>query len=155
MIAMAISCHPSLLICDEPTTALDVRVQKTILDLLKELRRSENIGMIFITHDLGLVADMADRALVMLKGQVVESGKVKALFTNPQHPYTQGAADVPARVAYKRTKASRCIGLSRTVERRKEIPNSETESKNYDRVLRFKGKDILIKIRGIRVRFPI
>ncbi|MEJ0080346.1 MAG: ABC transporter ATP-binding protein [Puia sp.] len=75
MIAMAISCNPSLLICDEPTTALDVRVQKAILDLLKELRRTENIGMIFITHDLGLVADMADRALVMLKGQVVEAGR--------------------------------------------------------------------------------
>ena len=72
MIAMAISCNPSLLICDEPTTALDVRVQKTILDLLKGLRKSENMGMIFITHDLGLVADMADRALVMLRGRVVE-----------------------------------------------------------------------------------
>jgi peptide/nickel transport system ATP-binding protein len=90
MIAMAISCNPSLLICDEPTTALDVRVQKTILDLLKDLRRSENMGMIFITHDLGLVADMADRALVMLGGRVVESGDVKTMFANPQHPYTRG-----------------------------------------------------------------
>jgi peptide/nickel transport system ATP-binding protein len=90
MIAMAISCHPSLLICDEPTTALDVRVQKTILDLLKDLRLSENMGMIFITHDLGLVADMADRALVMLRGRVVESGLVNKLFTHPQHPYTKG-----------------------------------------------------------------
>jgi peptide/nickel transport system ATP-binding protein len=90
MIAMAISCNPALLICDEPTTALDVRVQKAILDLLKNLRVSENIGMIFITHDLGLVADIADRALVMLRGRVVESGPVKSLFTNPQHPYTRG-----------------------------------------------------------------
>jgi peptide/nickel transport system ATP-binding protein len=90
MIAMAISCNPSLLICDEPTTALDVRVQKTILDLLKDLRRSENMGMIFITHDLGLVADMADRALVMLRGRLVESGPVKELFIHPQHPYTRG-----------------------------------------------------------------
>ena len=90
MIAMAISCNPSILICDEPTTALDVRVQKTILDLLKDLRRSENIGMIFITHDLGLVADMADRALVMLRGRLVESGPVNKLFTDPQHPYTRG-----------------------------------------------------------------
>lgn len=90
MIAMAISCKPSLLICDEPTTALDVRVQKTILDLLKSLRHSENMGMIFITHDLGLVADMADRAVVMLKGRVVESGPVKDIFTNPRHPYTRG-----------------------------------------------------------------
>ena len=90
MIAMAISCNPALLICDEPTTALDVRVQKTILDLLNDLRRSENMGMIFITHDLGLVADMADRVLVMLRGRVVEEATVKNLFTNPQHPYTRG-----------------------------------------------------------------
>src|SRR5450755_1497195 len=90
MIAMAISCHPALLICDEPTTALDVRVQKTILDLLKDLRLSENIGMIFITHDLGLVSDMADRALVMLRGRVVEEAPVKNLFEHPQHPYTRG-----------------------------------------------------------------
>ena len=90
MIAMAISCNPSLLICDEPTTALDVRVQKTILNLLQGLRKSENMGMIFITHDLGLAADMADRALVMLRGKIVEEGKVKDIFNRPQHPYTQG-----------------------------------------------------------------
>ena len=90
MIAMAISCNPSLLICDEPTTALDVRVQKTILDLLKALCHTEHMGMIFITHDLGLVADMADRALVMLQGRVVEEGPVKELFANPKHPYTRG-----------------------------------------------------------------
>jgi peptide/nickel transport system ATP-binding protein len=90
MIAMAISCNPSILICDEPTTALDVIVQKTILDLLKALRVSENMSMIFITHDLGLVADMADRAVVMLRGRAVESGQVDQMFANPQHPYTQG-----------------------------------------------------------------
>jgi peptide/nickel transport system ATP-binding protein len=90
MIAIAISCNPSVLICDEPTTALDVIVQKTILDLLKALLLSENMSMIFITHDLGLVADMADRAVVMLRGSVVESGKVEELFKNPQHPYTRG-----------------------------------------------------------------
>ncbi len=90
MIAMAISCNPSLLICDEPTTALDVRVQKTILDLLKSLRKSENMGIIFITHDLGLVADMADRALVMLRGKIVEEGNVEEIFNMPKHPYTRG-----------------------------------------------------------------
>ena len=90
MIAMAISCNPSLLICDEPTTALDVRVQKTILDLLKSLRKSENMGIIFITHDLGLVADMADRALVMLRGNIVEEGNVADIFNMPKHPYTRG-----------------------------------------------------------------
>jgi peptide/nickel transport system ATP-binding protein len=90
MIAMAISCNPSLLICDEPTTALDVRVQKTILDLLKSLGKTENIGIIFITHDLGLVADMADRALVMLRGKIVEEGDVADIFNSPKHSYTRG-----------------------------------------------------------------
>ena len=90
MIAMAISCNPALLICDEPTTALDVRVQKTILDLLKGLGKTENMGIIFITHDLGLVADMADRALVMLRGEIVEEGNVTDIFAMPKHPYTRG-----------------------------------------------------------------
>ena len=90
MIAMAISCKPALLICDEPTTALDVTVQKTILELLRDLRKSENMGMIFITHDLGLVADVADRAVVMYQGNIVESGSVRDIFTNPRHPYTRG-----------------------------------------------------------------
>jgi peptide/nickel transport system ATP-binding protein len=90
MIAMAISCNPSILICDEPTTALDVIVQKTILELLKKLCLSDNMSMIFITHDLGLVTEMADRVLVMLRGRVVESGIVKELFKNPKSPYTRG-----------------------------------------------------------------
>jgi peptide/nickel transport system ATP-binding protein len=90
MISMAISCKPSLLICDEPTTALDVRVQRKILDLLKGLCRSENMGMLFITHDLGLVADMADRALVMMRGKVIESGSVSEIFNKPRHAYTRG-----------------------------------------------------------------
>jgi peptide/nickel transport system ATP-binding protein len=90
MIAMAISCNPSLLICDEPTTALDVRVQKTILDLLKSLGKTQNMGIIFITHDLGLVADMADRALVMLRGKIVEEGTIADIFNSPKHPYTRG-----------------------------------------------------------------
>jgi peptide/nickel transport system ATP-binding protein len=90
MIAMAISCNPSLLICDEPTTALDVRVQRKILDLLKDLRKSENIGMIFITHDLGLVRDMADRAMVMFQGRVMEEGSVEKIFDHPGSAYTRG-----------------------------------------------------------------
>ncbi|MET0243369.1 MAG: ABC transporter ATP-binding protein [Flavitalea sp.] len=90
MIAMAMSCEPSLLICDEPTTALDVTVQKTILDLIKDLQLTENIGVIFITHDLGVVSEIADKALVMYKGSIVEQGAVKEIFTNPAHPYTRG-----------------------------------------------------------------
>jgi len=90
MIAMAMSCEPSLLICDEPTTALDVTVQKTILQLIKELQQTQQMGVIFITHDLGVVAEVADRAVVMYRGEIVESGPVSDLFTNPQHPYTKG-----------------------------------------------------------------
>lgn len=90
MIAMAMSCNPSLLICDEPTTALDVTVQKTILQLLKELQLSTKMGIIFITHDLGVVSEIADRAIVMYRGSVVEEGPVKEIFNRPQHPYTKG-----------------------------------------------------------------
>jgi peptide/nickel transport system ATP-binding protein len=89
MIAMAMCCHPALLICDEPTTALDVTVQKTILRLIRELQQEQNIGVIFITHDLGVVAEVADRALVMYKGEIVEQNSVKELFKRPQHPYTK------------------------------------------------------------------
>lgn len=89
MIAMAMSCEPALLICDEPTTALDVTVQKTILQLIKELQKQSGMGVIFITHDLGVVAEIADRAVVMYKGEIVEQNMVKNIFTNPQHPYTK------------------------------------------------------------------
>lgn len=90
MIAMAMCCEPSLLICDEPTTALDVTVQKTILQLIKELQQQSGMGVIFITHDLGVVAEIADRTIVMYKGAIVEQNTVQQIFTNAQHPYTQG-----------------------------------------------------------------
>lgn len=89
MIAMAMSCNPSLLIADEPTTALDVTVQKTILQLMKELQQETGIGILFITHDLGVVEELADKIVVMYKGSIVEQGTVKELFSNPQHPYTK------------------------------------------------------------------
>ncbi|MBL7729778.1 MAG: ABC transporter ATP-binding protein [Chitinophagaceae bacterium] len=89
MIAMAMCCEPALLICDELTTALDVTVQKTILDLIKELQQQSGMGVIFITHDLGVVAEIADMALVMYKGEIVEQGAVKEIFLRPQHPYTK------------------------------------------------------------------
>jgi peptide/nickel transport system ATP-binding protein len=90
MIAMAMSSRPSLLICDEPTTALDVTVQKTILRLLRRLQEESDMGMIFITHDLGVVAEIADRALVLYKGKVVEEGAVEEIFRQPKHSYTRG-----------------------------------------------------------------
>ncbi|HUS02087.1 MAG TPA: ABC transporter ATP-binding protein [Chitinophagaceae bacterium] len=89
MIAMAMSCNPSILIADEPTTALDVTVQKTILQLIKILQEEQEMGVIYITHDLSLVAEIADKVLVMYKGSVVEAGSVKDIFLNAQHPYTK------------------------------------------------------------------
>jgi len=89
MIAMAMCCQPSLLICDEPTTALDVTVQKTILQLIKELQQQSGMGVIFITHDLGVVAEIADRAIVMYKGEISEQNTIRNIFTAPKHPYTK------------------------------------------------------------------
>lgn len=90
MIAMALSGNPAILIADEPTTALDVTIQATILQLLRELRDSRGMSILFITHDMGVVAEIADRVMVMYRGQAVETARVYDLFANPQHPYTQG-----------------------------------------------------------------
>lgn len=90
MIAMAMSCHPKLLIADEPTTALDVTIQAQILDLMKRLKEEQDMGMLLITHDLGVVAELCDRVVVMYAGRVVEEASVHDLFANPQHPYTKG-----------------------------------------------------------------
>ncbi|WBY63995.1 MAG: Oligopeptide transport ATP-binding protein OppD [Thermocaproicibacter melissae] len=90
MIAMALACQPDLLIADEPTTALDVTIQAQILELLYEMREKFNMSVMLITHDLGVVAEAADRVIVMYCGQIVESAEVKSLFANPMHPYTLG-----------------------------------------------------------------
>lgn len=89
MIAMSIACEPQLLIADEPTTALDVTVQAQILKLLDELKTRMNMGMLFITHDFGVVADIADKVVVMFRGEIVESGAKDEVLGNPQHPYTK------------------------------------------------------------------
>ena len=90
MIAMAMSCQPSVLVADEPTTALDVTVQKTILELMQKLQKEHDMGILFITHDLGVIAELADKVVVMYKGNIVEQGSVWDIFNNPQHPYTKG-----------------------------------------------------------------
>jgi oligopeptide/dipeptide ABC transporter ATP-binding protein len=90
MIAMALACEPELLIADEPTTALDVTIQAQILDLIRDLKSSSNTAVLLITHDLGVVAEMADRVAVMYAGEIVEETEVETLFANPLHPYTRG-----------------------------------------------------------------
>jgi peptide/nickel transport system ATP-binding protein len=90
MIAMALACEPDVIIADEPTTALDVTIQAQVLDLLRSMRDRLGMGLLVITHDLGVVADIADRVMVMYGGQAVETGAVEALFASPQHPYTEG-----------------------------------------------------------------
>jgi peptide/nickel transport system ATP-binding protein len=98
MIAMALSCDPSVLIADEPTTALDVTIQAQILEVMQDLRERTDAGIVLVTHDLGVVADIADRILVMYAGRVVEQGTVDEIFYDPQHPYTWGLLGSIARV---------------------------------------------------------
>jgi peptide/nickel transport system ATP-binding protein len=96
VIAMALACEPELLICDEPTTALDVTIQAQILELLDELQREQDLAIMFITHDMGVIAEVSDRVNVMYAGEVVESAPVAELFANPKHPYTRGLlASIP------------------------------------------------------------
>lgn len=104
MIAMALCCRPRLLIADEPTTALDVTIQAQILDLMRELRDQFNTAIIMITHDLAVVAEMADRAVVMYAGKMVEEAKVEELFDSPLHPYTRGLLSSIPRMEEKRDK---------------------------------------------------
>ena len=111
MIAMALANKPDVLIADEPTTALDVTIQAQILDLLKELKDSEGMGLLFITHDLGVVRRIADRVCVMQHGEIVEQGPTVEIFDNPQHPYTQkllGAEPTGSPAPVPRRRGSDC-----------------------------------------------
>jgi oligopeptide/dipeptide ABC transporter ATP-binding protein len=106
MIAIALACKPALVIADEPTTALDVTVQAQILDLLRDMKRQFDLSLLLITHDLGVIAETADRVAVMYAGRIVETGPVREIFRNPQHPYTQGLlASIPGGAAGTRLKA--------------------------------------------------
>jgi oligopeptide transport system ATP-binding protein len=105
MIAMALMCGPALIVADEPTTALDVTVQAQILDLLREVKETQNTSIVLITHDLGVIAGLADRIAVMYAGRIVESGPVREIFANPQHPYTRGLLACTPRLDEVRTKS--------------------------------------------------
>jgi peptide/nickel transport system ATP-binding protein len=147
MIAMAMCCEPSLLICDEPTTALDVTVQKTILQLIKELQQQSGMGVIFITHDLGVVAEIADRAVVMFKGEIVEQDTVQQLFTKAKHPYTQALLACRP-VNHKRGERLPVVADFLEPDKKKEpvITNSLSGIK--------KKNEVLLKAEHLSVWFP-
>lgn len=165
MIAMAISCNPSLLIADEPTTALDVTVQATILELMAELQQSREMGMIFITHDLGLISEIADQVAVMYKGKVVEFGAVEQIFTNPQHPYTKGlVACRPSlnRRPHKLLTVSDYMNVEETpngqviILAKKPAPPLEVTSEELaQRLANLREKQPLLQIRNLKVGFPV
>jgi oligopeptide/dipeptide ABC transporter ATP-binding protein len=123
MIAMALCCEPRLLIADEPTTALDVTIQAQILDLLLSLQKSTGMGILFITHDLGIVAQFAQRVAVMYAGRIVEAASVEALFDRGRHPYTRGLlASIPARALASGPAPSRLPTIEGTVPSLAELP---------------------------------
>ena len=166
MIAMAMSCQPSVLIADEPTTALDVTVQKTILQLMQKLQTERDMGILFITHDLGVIAELADKVVVMYKGNIVEQGNVWDIFSNPQHPYTKGllACRPPLDKRYKflptvsdfmkEDEDGKIIENNITVEEFTKdltIPNSERELKQKELF----AKEPILKIKKLKTYFPI
>jgi len=155
MIAMAMSCQPSLLIADEPTTALDVTVQKTILQLIKELQINKNMSVIYITHDLGLVAEIADKVIVMYKGNVVESGAIKDIFLNPKHPYTKALLSCRPGA---NSKGKRLPVISDFLGEGAAVPEQIHLSKMEDKSQLIQQPETghpLLKVQHLKVYFPI
>jgi peptide/nickel transport system ATP-binding protein len=163
MIAMAISCNPQLIIADEPTTALDVTVQAAILKLLKEIQRSRQMSMIFITHDLGILAEIADRAIVMNQGEIVESGDTQSIFQSPKHPYTKGliaCRPQPDRQLRLLPTVSDFMELQNGIIVEKEpsdprylevVPPEETAA----RLSELQKQEPLLSVQNLRIEFPI
>ncbi|MFM7022934.1 MAG: ABC transporter ATP-binding protein [Flavobacteriales bacterium] len=152
MIAMALSCEPSVLIADEPTTALDVTVQKTILELISDIQKKRNMGIIFITHDLGVVAEIADRAIVMRQGEIVEENTVENLFRSPQHPYTKGllACKPPLDKRYQKLPTVADFLNSSTFQT---IEITERErSKNH---MALYASEPILKVKNLKTYFPL
>ncbi len=164
MIAMAISCNPAVLIADEPTTALDVTVQATILDLLRELRDRRQMSMMFITHDLGLIAEIADCVAVMYQGKIVEYGAVGQIFSNPQHPYTKGLLacrpSLDSRPQHLLTvddfmSLKVTSGGVEIQEKRPEKPNQVSNQALEQRLTKLQQQQPLLAARNLQVGFPV
>lgn len=165
MIAMAMSCNPRVLIADEPTTALDVTVQKTILDLMLKLQREHDMGIMFITHDLGVIAELADKVMVMYKGKVVEQGPVLDIFTNPQHPYTKSllACRPPLEKRLKRLPVSSDFMKTNSDGQMIEIPKTVSEAINSVSITRDEreaehkelySRSKILELQNIKTYFP-
>ncbi|MFN8291462.1 MAG: ABC transporter ATP-binding protein [Chitinophagaceae bacterium] len=153
MIAMVMSCEPSLLICDEPTTALDVTVQKTVLQLIRELQQQTGMGVIFITHDLGVVAEIAHRAVVMYKGEIVEQNLVTEIFAHPQHPYTRALLACRP-VNHERGK--RLPVVSDFLDSKNETVSAKAEVKDHAGSAEKTGQGtVLVKVSSLSVWFPV
>ncbi|MBK5270774.1 MAG: ABC transporter ATP-binding protein [Bacteroidia bacterium] len=150
MIAMAMCCHPLLLICDEPTTALDVTVQKAILQLIKELQQEQNMGVIFITHDLGVVAEIADRAIVMYKGAIAEQNTVHEIFSHPQHPYTKALLDCRP---VNHPRGEKLPVVSDFLERKSETRNLKSETPPPASDIKLQTSSLL-QVQNLSVWFP-
>ncbi|MBK9477338.1 MAG: ABC transporter ATP-binding protein [Bacteroidia bacterium] len=166
MIAMAISCNPSLLIADEPTTALDVTVQKSILELLQKLQQQYQMGILFITHDLGVIAELADKVIVMYRGSIVEQGAVKDIFTKPQHPYTKGllACRPPMHVRLKRLPVVSDFMITDTsgllVENKASVTDLTqqlviTDDERAARLSKLYAQEPLLQLKNLKTYFPI
>lgn len=161
MIAIAISCNPLILIADEPTTALDVTIQAEILDLLKKLQTQRQMSILFITHDLGVIAQIADQVAVMYRGEVVEFGHTSDLFQQPQHPYTKGLIACRPQMD-RRLELLPTIGdfmeISATGEAiAKSAPTSKivTLSEIEQRLQTLQKREPLLKVQNLRVEFPL
>ena len=158
MIAMAICCHPALLIADEPTTALDVTVQKTILQLIKELQVRQQMSVIYITHDLGLVAEIADKVIVMYKGEVVETGSIKEIFLNPQHPYTKALLSCRPNAS---SKGKRLPVISDFLGEKSAISDQPLAFSHQRSVISDQPSaisdsgEVLLKVENLKVYFPV
>jgi peptide/nickel transport system ATP-binding protein len=155
MIAMAMACNPRLIIADEPTTALDVTVQKAILGLLKELARKHNTAIIFITHDLGVVRSIADNVLVMKNGEVVEQGPVQNVFNTPVHPYTQGLMACRPGLGHRPERLLTVQDFLAARESGKEVFVREIGSdERRQRLQTLYSQDPILKVSGLQTWFP-
>ena len=154
MIAMAMSCNPSLLIADEPTTALDVTVQKTILQLIKNLQQQHDMGVIYITHDLSLVAEIADKVIVMYKGGIVETGSAKEIFFQAQHPYTKALLACRP-VLHSKGKRLPVVSDFLDKEVKEEIVNSQLSIVNSEEINRSKNPQTILEVKNLKVYFPV